>query len=164
MDQSGAKSNERSELQPLDDAGQLRVRSDDVGQLGIQNMGKKSMNVFTESKVNITKDWRKETLDSILYTGTAEAPVKLALASQEQILDLSSSTPRIRRTIAGKFILIIEKPIELSEVRCSLCGKRIFQYPCWYHIIKYKVNHLACVICFDKDSADKPSTKCFRRV
>lgn len=127
------------------------------------------MNVFTESRIAQSKiqskDWRKEILDSIAYTGVASGSVKLSLInSVEQILDFSPGTPRIKRSIADKFTMITSQPLGVSEsARCSLCGKRIiFPLPCWYHVIKYKVNHLAVFVCFDSSSPSKPTTRCYK--
>ena len=134
---------------------------------------KKLMNIFTQSKLNQESkpktDVYKEILDSIRLTGTATAEIKVIIgADSSQLLDYSAGIPRLRRSLANKFNLIISKPDDISEgetIRCCLCKKVIFNthYPVWYYSIKYVASYFHYFICFDASSPDKPSTKCYRR-
>lgn len=136
----------------------------------------KSMNIFTESRLGealdksnraFTIDWRTDVLDSIVLTGTADSGVKVILANRQQVLDFSSSLPRLKRSLIKKFQLILSQPTDVgtnhsSHIRCSICNSLI-SWPAWYHLIKYAGNCFACFICFDSSSPNQPSTRCYRR-
>lgn len=92
--------------------------------------------------------------------------VKQIVAKSEHlnsILNLSSGTPRIHK----QFKLILSQPQQLEalnpfEIRCCLCG-RVISYPAWYLLIRYAINHIHYFVCFDKDSRNRVTAKCYRR-
>ncbi len=110
-----------------------------------------------------------EILRNIALSGSAEAKIKVNIGGNlNHVLSLSSGSPRIQTNVIKRFALIISQPANLSilnpfEIRCCLC-RNVINYPCWYYSAKYSVNHFHYFVCFDKDSSDKPSTKCYRRV
>lgn len=118
----------------------------------------------------INKDLKDEILNSISYSGEAEKTVHLILGSRNNlnhIAGVSSGSLRIYPSMIKKFNLILSQPLQLQalnpfEIRCVLC-KRVISYPCWYYSIRYAVNHFHFFVCFDSGSADKPTTKCYRR-
>ena len=132
------------------------------------------MNIFTESKQTHeptvrfgSEEWTRQTSNSIALTGTATSNIKVVLAQHHNILDSSSSLPRIKRNLVKKFQLILSQPDEIGSnngqyIRCSICNE-IIHWPAWYHLIRYASNHFACFICFDSSSPLQPSTKCYRR-
>lgn len=128
------------------------------------------MNIFTESGDIPAIDWKDEILKSIAYSGSTESSVKAMIAGRHHlanIVESSTGVMRINRSVVKKFNLILSLPSKLSsfnriDIRCCLCN-RIINYPCWYHVIKFKVNHLHFFVCFDSDSPMKPSVKCYRK-
>lgn len=119
----------------------------------------------------INEELKNQILKSISYSGSADTDIKMILGSRtnlQHVVDMGSGRPRIHRSIGKRFTLVLSQPIMLAncnpfEIRCCLCGK-VVSYPCWYYQVKYAVNHFHYFICFDRDSADKPSTKCYRRI
>ena len=83
------------------------------------------------------------------------------------ILNTSSGLPKIHAYISKRFQLIMSQPLALQalntfEIRCCLC-RNVISYPCWYYNIKYSVNHFHYFVCFDSDSSNKVTAKCFKR-
>lgn len=112
---------------------------------------------------------KKEMLNNIVFSGnTTEIRNKPIIGGNiSHILNLSSGSPRIQTNVIKRFEMILSQPQSLSilnpfEIRCCLC-KKVVSYPCWYYSVKYAVNHFHYFVCFDTDSIDKPSTKCYRR-
>lgn len=131
------------------------------------------MNIFTnehkESNEAITEDWKNDILTNILTGGTAIKTVNHIIGGNlSHVLNLNSGSARLHTNVIKRFALIINQPQKLShlnqyQIRCCLCNQVIFQYPCWYYEVKYAVNHFHYFLCFDSSSADKPSTKCYRK-
>lgn len=115
----------------------------------------------------LDKELQKEILDSIGKSGHSEETELKVNTNINHVLNFSSGAARIQTTVVRKAKLILSQPQALQalsnlQIRCALC-KRVISYPCWYHSIRYAVNHFHYFICFDKDSPNKPSTKCYRR-
>ena len=121
----------------------------------------------------IDETQKQEILKAISLEGAAlpeNKTTNLILGSRNNlnhIAGVSSGTLKIYNSIASKFKLILSQPSFLSalnpfEIRCVLC-KRVISYPCWYYSIRYTVNHFHYFVCFDSDSPNKVSTKCYRR-
>jgi len=117
----------------------------------------------------IDEETKNEILRNIAISGDTFTQIKPIIASSDKglnhILNFGSGLPRFQTNI--KFALILSQPGSLTfynpfEIRCCLC-KRVISYPCWYYEVKYAVNHFHFFVCFDKNSKDKPSTKCYRR-
>lgn len=110
----------------------------------------------------------KEMLANIAYAGETATKAKPIIGGNlSHILNLSSGSPRIQTNIVSRFKLILGQPEGLLhlgrfEIRCCLC-KRVISYPCWYYSIHYAVNHFHYFVCFDSESNNKPSTKCYRK-
>lgn len=118
----------------------------------------------------ISSESLQEILDSITKQGTAlteNAAVRHIVANRDsltQIINVSSGLPRIQNHVASRFQLILSSPLTISrhEQRCCFCQKMIV-FPCWYWSVKYAVNVFHYFICFDSNSPDKPSTRCYKR-
>jgi len=85
----------------------------------------------------------------------------------QHIAHMGSGMLSLRPHKVKLFKLLLSQPEALTglsplAVRCCLCG-RIISYPAWYYAIQFAVNHLHFFICFDRDSHDKPSTRCYRK-
>jgi hypothetical protein len=111
-------------------------------------------------------DTKQQILDSISKTGSVESN-NIINGNIDHIISRSSGLPRIQTNALRHFSLILSQPQPLRmlsalAIRCALC-KRVISYPCWYYSIKYTVNFFHYFICFDKDSANKPSTSCYRK-
>lgn len=123
-----------------------------------------------QREIMLTDEMRKQILDSISYGGEASNKVNLIIGSSanlEQIAGFGSGSIKIYPTIIRKFKLVLSQPSALInhnpfEIRCTLCHK-VISYPSWYYSVKYAVNHFHFFVCFDSDSPNKPSTKCYRR-
>lgn len=117
------------------------------------------------------EDWRTSVLKSIAIAGETEAKITAIIGSRNNltaILDMSNGSPRLTRTVIKRAVLILYQPSALAgfdrrEIRCALCNSQI-TYPTWHYEVKYAVNQFHYFICFNADTSDKPSTKCYRRV
>ena len=116
----------------------------------------------------MNEELAQEILKNISQSGSVEAKVKPIIGGNlNHVLSLSSGSPRLQTNVIKRFNLILSQPRLLEwlnpfEIRCAFC-RRVISYPCWYYNIKYVVNHFHYFICFDKDSSDKPSVKCYKR-
>lgn len=116
----------------------------------------------------MNEELAQEMLHNIASVGGATQTKKTIIGGNlNHILNLSSGLPRLHKNVESRFQLILSQPSQLSflnpfEIRCCLC-KRVISYPCWYHNANYNVNQFHYFVCFDKDSKDKPSTKCYKR-
>lgn len=121
----------------------------------------------------ISDETAKEMLKAISLQGSVEednAEVHLVLGSRNNlntVMNFTSGLPKIRPDIVKKFKLILSTPALLSslspfEIRCCMC-KRVIRFPCWYYSIRYVVNHFHYFVCFDPNSSDKVSAKCYKR-
>ena len=116
----------------------------------------------------MNKELADEMLRNIALGGSASETVKPIIGGHlNHILNLSSGLPRFQTNVIKRFSQIVTQPQALSvlnpyEIRCALC-KRVISYPCWYYSIKYAVNHFHYFVCYDLQSIDKPSTRCYRR-
>jgi hypothetical protein len=115
----------------------------------------------------IDKESQKEMLDSIASTGVTDSSHIILNGNINHVLSFSSGSPRIQTNALRKFSLILSQPLSLQsfnpfQIQCALC-KKVISYPCWYFNIKYTVNHFHYFLCFDADSPNKPSTRCYRR-
>ena len=125
-------------------------------------------NVGDESTPKFGSDeWKEQISNSIRLTGIVDSTIKVILANKKQILDSSSSIPRIKRGLIKKFQLILSQPDEIGHnngqhVRCSICD-RMIRWPAWYYLIRYTGNQFACFICWDDKHPNEPSTACYRR-
>ena len=115
------------------------------------------------------KDLAEQMLRNIALSGDSSgARIKPIIGGNlNHILNLSSGSARLQTNVINRFKLILNQPQSISilnpfEIRCALC-KRVISYPTWYYSIKYAVNHFHYFICFDSESKDKPSTRCYRR-
>jgi len=84
------------------------------------------------------------------------------------VLSFSSGAARIQTSCIRHAKLILSQPDELKalsslQIRCMLC-KRVISYPAWYYKMSFAVNQFHYFICFDSDSPNKPTAKCYRRV
>lgn len=123
----------------------------------------------TALKVTIMFDseTQKEILDSITNSGSIEHNEIKVNTNISDVLSFSSGSARLQSSAIRKARLILGKPHELvsldnKQIKCVLC-KRVISYPCWYYNIRYAVNHFHYFICFDKDSASKPTAKCYKK-
>lgn len=111
---------------------------------------------------------KNEILTNIALVGDTSTKVKLIIRGNlNHIINLSSGSPRLQTSIVNKFKLILSQPDSLTvlnpfEIRCALC-KKVVSYPCWYYNIRYSVNHFHYFICFDSESPNNPSTRCYRK-
>lgn len=119
----------------------------------------------------MNEELANEILRNIAISGSVEAKIKPIIASKDSglnhVLNTSSGAARIQTHVINKFTLVLSQPSNVSflnpfEIRCCLCRK-VISYPAWYYSIKYAVNHFHYFICFDKTSAAKPSTKCYKK-
>lgn len=119
----------------------------------------------------IDREVMEAILKDIQSTGVASEEnrtLSVIIASRshlQHVLNNSSGSPRIRN--ASKFKLILSQPQSLLafnpfEIRCCLCT-RVISYPCWYHSVRYAVNQFHYFVCFDKNSTNEPTTKCYRK-
>lgn len=127
-----------------------------------------------ESLSMIEEKDKNEILKSISLSGSASIEYQkinnIVLGSRtnlNHIAGVSSGSLKVYPSISKRFNLILSIPSFLNvlspfEIRCVLC-KRVISYPCWYYSIKYAVNHFHYFVCFDSDSPNKVSTKCYRR-
>jgi len=126
-----------------------------------------------EKQIKMDELEKQNILKSITLEGASLSENKtrhLILGSRHNlnhIAGISSGSLKIYPSISNKFKLILSQPQSLSvlspfEIRCVFC-KRVISYPCWYYSIKYAVNHFHYFVCFDSESPNKPSTRCYRR-
>jgi hypothetical protein len=118
--------------------------------------------------VALDKDLQQEILSSIALAGKTEEPEIKLNPNLSQVLDTASGSPRIQSTFGRRAKLILSQPQTLRnlsslQIRCALC-KRVISYPAWYYEVRYAVNHFHYFVCFDKDSPNKPTAKCYRRI
>src|SRR5665213_858043 len=117
----------------------------------------------------IDEQMKTELLSSINKSIIEQSRRNIIIASaanMNQITSISSGSLKINPAAVKRFRLILEQPLSQAfspfEIRCCLCH-RVISYPCWHYEVKYAVNHFHYFICFDKNSTDKPSTKCYRK-
>jgi len=108
----------------------------------------------------------KQILDNIKSQGATTNNIRINI-NLADVVSYSSGSPRIQKTFSRKAVLIVSRPKNLEtinqlEIRCALCKKPI-SYPAWYYHIKYAVNELHYFLCFDSESSNKPSAKCYRK-
>ena len=117
------------------------------------------------------KELKDSILSSIELSGAAseeKSTIKPNIANTEQALahitTRSTGILSIKKHL--KFEMIFSQPLALKvlsnlEVRCCLC-RTVISYPAWYYSIKYAVNQLHFFVCFDENSVNKPTVKCYR--
>ena len=125
--------------------------------------------------MSINDELKNELLKNISLSGAASeenaSEIQIVLGSRtnlNHILNLSSGMPRIRGNVISKFKLLLSQPLTLQalnpfQIRCCLC-QSVISYPAWYYSIRYSVNHFHYFICFDSNSTNKPTARCYRRI
>ena len=121
--------------------------------------------------MSLSDDLKRQIISSISTEGAASEEnksVNVVIGNKtnlSHVVNYSSGLPRIKSHI--KFHLILSQPEALRglsplQIRCCLCS-RIISYPAWYYNVRYAVNQFNYFVCFDRDSNDKPNTKCYKR-
>ena len=123
--------------------------------------------------MSLSDDLKRQIISSISTEGAASEEnksVNVVIGNKtnlSHVMNFASGMPKIRPNIISRFRLILSQPETLSglsplQIRCCLCS-RVISYPTWHHSIRYTVNQFHYFVCFDRDSNDKPSTRCYRR-
>jgi len=119
----------------------------------------------------------KELQDAILRSIQTEGAsseenktISVIIASRTsagQVLTQSSGLPRIKPQLVSQFNLILSQPETIKalsplSIRCVLC-RRVISYPAWYYQIRFAVKWFHYFICFDSNSPNTVTAKCYKR-
>lgn len=118
----------------------------------------------------IPDDLKSSILRSINTSGSAseeERKVNPIISPDgKKLLNYSSGTPKLRKSVIPNFALIFTQPLSLSavhntEIRCCLCRK-VINYPAWHWRESFLVNQFYYFICFDSTSPKEVSARCYK--